>query len=150
MDYTELYKYSADPESDHSNEWPINRASKCRQETTKAMKVSVSSVACPRGSSGCSSTPLSSGTIARSVAPVTTIFTDNQKGIAKTNYKLTSIKNSLSKQQFLIVSWPKIAFFVSQLSSRACLLGAWLKILHMLCAIGLALPSLNFWTRHLS
>jgi hypothetical protein len=52
---------------------------------------------------------------ASSIAQMTTIATENR---ATTNNKLTGFKNSLPKQQFLIATRPKTAFFVSQLASR--------------------------------
>ena len=65
--------------------------------------------------------PLSSGTKARSVAQwqLFMLIIDNWY-IARTNNKLTGLENSLSKQLFLVATWPKTAFFVSQLSSRTC------------------------------
>ena len=83
---------------------------------------------------------------------VATICADNQELVAGTNNKLTGVYNSLSKQLFLIATWPKQpSLSASYLQERVSegrgqrFLGAWLKILH---AIGLAPPSFKSWTRH--
>ena len=46
---------------------------------------------------------------------VATVYADNRQLVARTNNKLTGLENSLSKQLFLVATWPKTAFFVSQL-----------------------------------
>ena len=74
---------------------------------------------------------------------VTTIVTDKQQLIAKTNKKTYWTH---SKRQFLVVTRPKTAFFVIKnalMRGVVNVLGAWIKILH---AFGSVSTFLKSWT----
>ena len=92
-------------------------------------------VAYPGGCSGCWSTPISSGTIASSVAQwqILLLIIDDWKLLPTINLLASKIR-SQSSSLILIAIWPKTAFFISQLPSRTRLirgvvnvLGAWLQ-----------------------
>ena len=80
---------------------------------------------------------------------VATIYADNRQLVARTNNKLTGLYNSLSKQLFLVATWPKQPSLSASYLQERVSEGRGLKFCARASrAIGLAPSSFKSWTRH--